>query len=703
MRLGKPATALLAAATLVSSACVPKVETTPLNVLLISIDTLRADHLGCYGYPNINTPNIDEFAARSVKFERCFSAAPITLPSHTTMLTGMYPPRHSVRDNGTFTVPDDIPTLATILGDHGYDTGGVIGSYPLHSDFGLSRGFSHWDEEFQPDDKVILQVFFDERNAEAVARRTSYMLTNELEEPFFQFVHFFDPHQPWQAPEPYASHYRTSPYDGEIALVDTWIGHLLGNLESLGIADRTVVILTADHGEGFLDHEEYSHSILLYNETVRVPLLLSIPGQPASVEPRPVSLADITPTILEVLGIPAPEELDGRSLIGTPDPNRTIYVESLSGRLGHGWNDIRALVKNDRKLILGTPSQLFDVRTDLRERHDLAAEETGLVVDLERDLRELVTHTVGRHHLADRYTLASDETADRLRALGYLSVDGEAEDLEVELAPLEPDADPRQHVETINAMSIATAQINESQPLQAMGTLRLALESHPGDPELLKKMLVAQVLVEDYGAAEKTLAELGPFSAKDGSILLMAALVERGLGRVDRSLELARDAAPQVGDRRASLFIAETLESAGRIDEAATTLDEAAQREACDRSLLMSRANLAKRSQDNPAMRATYERMLVCDPFDTLALFNLGNVEFVGGDPERAEELYQAALTYNTDYLPAHYGLALVLLDRGEEELARRHLLRVIREAPSGSTFQRLAVAVLESKMGSAS
>jgi len=684
---------------LVSSACGPKAETRPLNILLISIDTLRADHLGCYGYPNINTPNIDEFAARSVKFERCFSAVPITLPSHTTMLTGMYPPRHSVRDNGTFTVPDDIPTLATILGDHGYDTGGVIGAYPLHSDFGLSRGFSHWDEEFQPDEKAILQVFFDERNAEAVARRASYMLTNELEEPFFQFVHFFDPHQPWQAPEPYAGLYRTAPYDGEIALVDTWIGHLLSNLESRGIADRTVVILTADHGEGFLDHEEYSHSILLYNETVRVPLLLSIPGQPASVEPRPVSLADITPTVLEVLGIPAPEELDGRSLIGTPDLERTIYVESLSGRLGHGWNEIRALVKNDRKLILGTPSQLFDVTSDLRERHDLAAEEPSLVVDLERDLRELVTHTVGRHHLADRYTLASDETADRLRALGYLSIDGEAEDLEVELTPLEPGADPRIHVGILNAMSLATAQINEGESLKAVGTLRQALEDHPGDPELLKKLLIALVMVEDFDSAAEILATLDPSYHQEGTVLILASLVERSFGRIDRSVELAYEALPKVGDRRAALLIAETLDGSGRADEAAVVLEDAVRRTGCDRALLLAQANLAKRRGDDETMKTSYERMLECDPYDVLALFNLGNIEFVLGNSARAEEFYRSALRYNADYLPGHYGIALVLLDRGENDSARPHLIRVAREAPPGSVFQRSASAVLETRL----
>jgi arylsulfatase A-like enzyme/tetratricopeptide (TPR) repeat protein len=666
------------------------------NVILISIDTLRADRLGCYGNNSIRTPNIDRFAEQTLRFERCFSAAPITLPSHTTMLTGMYPPRHSVRDNGTFTVPTDIPTLATILSSRGYDTAGVIGAYPIHSDFGLHRGFRHWDEDFEAERTNVLQVFFDERPAEQVARRAGHLLESRLEEPYFLFAHFFDVHQPWKAPEPYASLYRTMPYDAEIAYVDTWIGHILRSLEASGTADRTIVVLTADHGEGLLDHEEFSHSILLYNETMRVPLLVSIPGREAGVVSHPVSLVDLAPTILEVIGLEAPEPMDGRSLLAEPDPERAIYMESLSGRLGHGWNEMRAWVDTSGKMILGAPSQLFDVDRDLRERRDLAPTNPDTVDRSTASMFDFVVSNVDRHRLEDRFTIASDETADRLRALGYLSGDAPTDAVGSEVEPLRPDGDPRQHIGVLNAMSISTSQINGGQPLRAISTLQLALDRHPGDAELLKKLLVAQILVEQYDDAKATLRRIPDNAAEHGSVILMAAVIERADGNIDQAVSLARQALDSAGVRSATLFLAETLESAGRFDDAIAMLDDGIAQEPCDRVLLKERANLAVRMSDRAGIRAAYAAMLDCAPYDTLALFNLGNAMLEDGELDRAETYYQRAIRFNSDYLPGHYGLALVLLETGDAEAAVPHLKKVRDEAPPGSSFHASSSQILQ-------
>jgi len=299
----------------VSVGCGPWQPPAPLNVILVSIDTLRADHLGCYGYDDIRTPNIDRFAERSLRFDRCFSAVPITLPSHTTMMTGMYPLRHSVRDNGTFMVPNDIPTVATTLGELGWRTAGVIGSFPLTSRFGLSRGFDIWDEDLSNQYVKVISLFFDERKADRVTRRALEALDDIDEDPFFLFVHYFDPHHPWDPPVAYSRQYSHLMYDGEIAFVDSWLGELLNDVERRGLFEKTVVIITADHGEGLGDHEEYTHSMLLYNETTRVPLLLYYPGVEPSTVSTAVSLVDIAPTIFELLGVEVAHEIDGHTLL----------------------------------------------------------------------------------------------------------------------------------------------------------------------------------------------------------------------------------------------------------------------------------------------------------------------------------------------------------------------------------------------------
>jgi len=285
-----------------------------LNVILISIDTLRADALGCYGGDIAPTPNIDRLADGGTLFTECKTPVPLTLPSHTTMLTGVYPPGHGVRYNDV-SVPADLVFLPEILSEHGYSTAGIIGGFPLDDVFGFNQGFDYYDDNFTRGRGTSLTRF--ETPAGVLVPRCKKWLAENEKKPFFLFVHFYDPHKPYTPPKEFYLPYKDRPYFGEVASVDEAIGTIIETLERGGLADNTLVILTADHGEALGEHGELTHGFFVYEATQHVPLIFYCPGlipQGREVEGA-ISVADICPTVLDILGIDLPESVQGESLV----------------------------------------------------------------------------------------------------------------------------------------------------------------------------------------------------------------------------------------------------------------------------------------------------------------------------------------------------------------------------------------------------
>ncbi len=665
-----------------------------LNVILISMDTTRADHLGCYGHKEIRTPHIDALARSSQRFERCFSSVPITLPSHTTILTGLYPNRHSVRDNGTFTVPEDIPTLATILGSEGWWTIGVIGAFPLTTPFGLQRGFDVWDENFGTRKKQILPLAFEQRPADRVTRTALRLLEENGDEPFFLFVHYFDPHRPWEAPALYAKQYRDSPYDAEIAFTDAWIGQLLEGVRDMGLTDRTLVILTADHGEGLSDHEEETHSFLLYNGTIRVPLLISGPGIEPGVVDRPVSLADIAPTVLDLLGIEPPSAMDGISLLKSPPADRLIYSESLAGRLQHGWNDMRAAVVGDRKLILGPESELYDVLDDLSETHDLHTIEPETVEHLEDRLRQAIETTDSLHTLQDRFSVAEPDIRAGLEALGYVVADHVDRDWS-EFGTLIAENDPRLHLDLVEVQSIARSLVNEGRIPLALEIVDAALVREPEDTKLLELELIAHLIAGDGEAAVIYAGRLEALETPDSKRLRLFATARKMAGDFENALKYIHRA--QLLDEDPSLRHLEVdlLFGMGRDEEAQSLLEYMLEEDSCDQEGLRMLGISRRRSGNLDGMEKAYRRMLACDPRDVQALFNLGNVRLERGNLEQAEAAYLEAAELNPSYAAADFGLALVALERGNRKKAIELLEQTIGGEPLNSPLGRKAAALI--------
>jgi len=396
---------------------------------LLTLDTTRPDHLGCYGYGPETSPHLDAFASEALVFETCQASAPITLPSHCSILTGLEPPQHGVRNNGIHILPEDVTTLAEALQANGYATGAVVASIVLARHFGLAQGFDDFDDDISgPGAGNPLP----ERVAEEVTRRGLAWIRAHGAAPWFAWLHYFDPHDPYHPPSPFAE-LLPQAYDGEIAYLDAHLGGLFRELKRMGQWATTLIVVTADHGEGLGEHDEATHSLFLYSTTIDVPLLVKFPSggawQEHAFSPRRVAgltaTVDIAPTILEAVGLPdaLPADVAGRSLVdllraGTP-AREQVYFESLVPELDYGWAPYFGLRTERWKLILAPQPELYD---EIRDPHELEN-----IHDREAQTASTLTATLNSLIGMDRFapTAALDEARiEQLRSLGYVAGGG---------------------------------------------------------------------------------------------------------------------------------------------------------------------------------------------------------------------------------------------------------------------------------------
>jgi len=404
--------ARVAAAALVLGAC--QVRTTPrvTGVVIVTLDTTRADRLPAYGFGGVDTPALDSLARRGVVFERAMSVAPLTLPAHASLFTGVYPPRHGVRDNAD-ALSAARPTLASLLRAHGFRTAASVGSIVLTADRGLGRGFDAYCDDIGRTSEGRLRA---QRPGNEVMDDALAWLKTVGHQPFFLWVHLYDVHQPYAPPEPYGTRYREMPYLGEIAFADEQIGRLLRALDSHALTDRTAVVVAGDHGESLGDHGEEAHGLFIYESVLHVPLIVSAPG----IRPRrvaaPVSSVDLTPTVLELTGIEA-GDMDGISLrrlliAGGAASERSIYAESMFPRR-FGWSPLRAVRDGRFKFIDAPRPELYDLDADPEEQENLIAGRPAIAAAL---AAKLGPDTGVAHRAA-----IDPSVGQRLASLGYVA------------------------------------------------------------------------------------------------------------------------------------------------------------------------------------------------------------------------------------------------------------------------------------------
>jgi arylsulfatase A-like enzyme/Flp pilus assembly protein TadD len=394
-------------------------EETKHNILLITIDTLRADRLSCYGSLNPKTPNIDRLAEKGVLFSRAFANTSTTLPSHANILLGTTPNFHGVHENLNFIVNEELLTLAEHLKNNGYATGAFVGAYPLDSRFGLSQGFDTYDDLYSRIHSVNLASL--ERKAEAVIE-SAFTWLEGRRSPWFLWIHCWDPHTPYEPPEPFRTQYREFPYDGEVAYVDSALGKLFDHMEENNQLDSTLVILTGDHGESLGQHGEKTHGYFAYNSSTWIPLIFVLPETPPRHVEYYVSHIDIFPTVCDVMGIEKPSFLQGTSLLpalkGKKLPERPIYFESLYPYYSRGWAPLKGYILKKKKFINSPIPELYDLGRDFNELDNRIEQKN--VAKLRSTLQTIIENLTPSEKV-DAVQAVDRKTRERLASLGYVS------------------------------------------------------------------------------------------------------------------------------------------------------------------------------------------------------------------------------------------------------------------------------------------
>ncbi|MBN2244672.1 MAG: sulfatase-like hydrolase/transferase [Candidatus Aminicenantes bacterium] len=395
-------------------------KTSKLNLLLITIDTLRTDRLSCYNRTHLITPAIDSLASQGVIFMRAFSHTSTTLPSHTNILTGLTPNYHGVHENSNFIVSEEITTMAEFLKDQGYSTGAFVGAYPLDSRFGLAQGFDIYDDHYGSQ-SARKNKYYIERTAEEVVDLALDWVKKQ-KAPWFLWVHCFDPHFPYEPPEPFLSQYESDPYSGEVAYVDSVLKQITDFTLTGEVKNNTIIIFTGDHAESLNEHGEPTHAYFAYNSSIWIPLIISAPDISARKVTEYVSHTDIFPTVCDLLDLKKPAILQGNSLLpllkGKKFKENPIYFESLYPYYSRGWAPLRGYIFKEKKYIESPIPELYDLKTDFDELKNLA--EDKKMEDFQKKLASLMKSQTSSIAINAKGKM-DKETLEKLRSLGYIS------------------------------------------------------------------------------------------------------------------------------------------------------------------------------------------------------------------------------------------------------------------------------------------
>ena len=595
-----------------------------LNLVLITIDTLRADRVGCYGYSKIETPNLDSVAGRGVVFENAVAQAPLTSPSHASMMTGLLPTVHKVRDTGGFVLRSSDTTLAKILQQQGWDTAAFVGSSVLKKRFGFDQGFAVYDDEMGENR---------ERRAGEVVDRAIGWLASRSGKPFFLWVHVYDPHLPYDPPAGFREKYKGRPYDGEIAYTDQELGRLFA-----AIGTNTLLAVLSDHGESFSEHGEYAHGIFLYDTTLRIPFLMAGPGVPAGLRVKQQARTiDMLPTVLELMGGKAPQAVQGSSLVpafaGKEVPTEYSYAETLFPKLNMGWTELRAIRTNRWKFVRAPRPELYDLAQDPAEISNVIAAHAAEARALEAKLDAAAGSAREKVE-----TAASDRrTMEQLRSLGYL---GGSSQREYELTG--KGIDPKDRVGVLKLLHFAVYAESGLPLPQRIAMMRQAIAEDPSNPALYSSL---GDLYRDGGdrnheiklyqdAVKRGVRSAGLYS-RLGSLYLRQ-------GRKSEAIPLLEQAArwnPSDYDSLEHLAVA--YRETGRIDDAERTCN----------SILKSGEEYAPaynelgmasfQKGDVAKARDYFEKAAQLDPIYQM---NLGRLYKLAGDKERARAAFEAFL-----------------------------------------------------------
>ena len=588
-----------------------------LNIVVITLDTTRADRIGAYGAKGVETPALDRIANEGVLFEQAVAVAPLTLPAHSSIFTAKFPPEHGVRDNGGFFLGAEQVTLAELLKSRGYRTGAFVSAYVLDSKWGLDQGFDAYVDDFDISPTRGASLSATQRPANEVVDKALPWMDGAAGAPFFAWLHLYDPHAPYRPPEPFESRYKDHPYNGEIAFTDSQIQRLITHLQSSGVYDRTIIAVMGDHGESLGDHGESAHGFFIYNSATHVPFMIRTPfsatrGRRVT---DPVRAVDLMPTVLDLLGVRHPDGLSGVSLVplmtgATRELALDAYSEAMYPLHHYGWSDLRALRAGRYKVIDAPRPELYDLEHDPAEATNLFAERQPLGDRMIAQLRSMEARfrtTVAELPAPD----VDPEARERLAALGYVgSFVANASD------PRTGRADPKDKIGLFN--KLGTAQ-------------EISKDADADDPAAFARItrLLEEVVQEDPQVI-------------DGWFMLGTQHLRRG------------------DPEKAVAYLKRTLTLKPDYDLAVINL-----------------ANAYRRLGDDEAALAGFEHYLKIDPNDPFVHYQMGEIWLDRGDLARAEQQFGHALRLNPQVAAAKNALGVIALKRGDTATAER----LIREA----------------------
>ena len=668
----------------------PRTESFPqAPVVLISIDTLRSDRLPVYGYAGGATPHLDRFRRDALLFESAWSPCPMTLPSHVTMLTGLLPPEHGVRNNVGFAFDGARhPHVPGLLKARGYATGAAVSSYVLRGETGLAALFDEYEDSLDPRDGT---GFGDQQRAGGVTLGLAKRwLDAHAARPFFYLFHVYEPHVPWDPPEPFRG-LHPHPYDGEIAAADAIVGGLLDHLRQIGVYDRAIVIVTSDHGEGLGDHGEDQHSILLYREAIQVPLLLKLPRNLRAGElvKEPAQLADILPTVAELVGVPAPKTSSGRSLLAlgaAGAPARALYAETLYPRLHLGWSELRSVVDGRWHYVSGPRPELYDLAKDPRETTDLLAREPGP--------RERLRAELGRMPAGEAAPSPVDPAVtERLAALGYV---GTARDRGVS----GPRPNPRDMLPQLRRMTEGFRLAAERQLDEAARVLGEVVRDQPANVEAWIRLGDVQLEAgrgpEAASAYEEALARGG---MEMGDVVVQLGHARLRSHQIAQAEAAAARALPTVPAKALDLLARVDL-ARGRLDDARRHADAATKARNPQAVDWLIGAEVRTRQGDTAGALARLDEAE--SRARTTGKGTVYNLEALRADalarsgrPREAEAAYRREIAAFPTHLVAHAHLAALLFAQGRRDEGRAALEAMLASNPNPQA-RRVAVVTLE-------
>jgi len=612
------------------------------NIVLITIDTLRSDRLGCYGYSLADTPNIDRLAADGIRFKTAVAQVPLTLPSHATILTGTLPTVHGVRDNVGYKLGPEQRTLGELLKSAGYVTAAFVGSYVLNSRFGLNQGFDRYDDVPLGNSSGVVNLNELERPAAEVVDKTIAWLKTARANPFFVWVHLYDPHDPYRPPEPFGTRFKSRPYDGEVAYCDQQTGRLVAFLKNQGLYDRSAIVLTSDHGESFGEHHEFTHGLFLYDTTLLVPLIIKPAvnlGPIKEVSPQ-VSTVDILPTILQIANVGAPPKTAGHGLLGGMQGRETSGASEAYSETCYpaqfGWSPLRAVRRAGTKYIEAPKAELYDLRRDPGEIRNLHSQQPELAAGMKERLASIAGTSAKLG--AGKPPIIDPQERERLAALGYVSGPRPSGRAPAELA------DPKDKLRVFQLISRAGQAAAKGQCAVAIPLLEQALREEKG-------MAAAHLLLgrcryneERFELARFDFEKVLASNPDDLQALFFVAACDYYLNRLDvAEVGFRRLLSNEHGYLPAQKYLGFVYEAKGEFPRAIAEFQRASRNAPGDEECHLKLGFLLARESRFSEATSHFRKALAVNPRNAATHYNLGLAYLRNGDRQKGEsELAEA-------------------------------------------------------------